>query len=37
VVLNEPVSDFHHFDEIDLVAVRSLTRIFPDQQTFAVG
>jgi hypothetical protein len=37
VIPNEPVSDFHHFDEIDLIAVGSLTRIFPDQQTFAVG
>ena len=31
VLLNEPVRDFHHFDEIDLIAIRSLTRIFPDQ------
>jgi hypothetical protein len=31
VVLNEPVRNFHHFDEIDLIAIRSLTRILPDQ------
>src|SRR5262245_28334403 len=37
MILDEPVSDFHHFDEIDLIAVRTLARVFPDQLTFAVG
>jgi len=37
MVLNEPVSDFHDFHDLDLIPVRSLAWIFPDQQTLTVG
>src|SRR5882757_1871837 len=31
MVGNKAVRDIHHFDEVDLVALRCLARIFPDQ------
>jgi hypothetical protein len=36
MALNEPVRYFHHFHDIDLIAIRGLARIFPNQQTLTV-
>jgi hypothetical protein len=36
-VLNETIRDLHHFNEVDLIAIRCLTRIFPDQQALTIG
>ena len=35
--MNEAIRDLHHFDEVDLIAIRCLTRIFPNQQSLTVG
>jgi len=36
MVLDQSVDDVHHFEDIDLVAVRCCARILPDEESLSV-